>query len=157
MNDIRRRSELATSGDLGEVLEFMRLLWQVYHGLQSRSKRMAGTMGITGPQRLVILLVGRFPGISAGDLADLLCVHPSTLTGTLRRLVNRRLVVRTRDPADRRRSFLRLTRRGSVLGRLRVGTVESAVRRGLSPLSAMHLNAARSVLRALGDELQASR
>ena len=64
----------------------MRLLWAVDHGLQRRSKRMAATLGVTGPQRLVIRIVGRFPGISAGRLASILHLHPSTLTGILRRL-----------------------------------------------------------------------
>ena len=71
---------------LGEQLEFMRLLWAIDHGLQTRSKRMAAALGVTGPQRLVIRIVGRFPGVSAGQLARILHLDPSTLTGILRRL-----------------------------------------------------------------------
>ena len=63
----------------------MRLLWAVDHGLQTRSKRMAVGLGITGPQRLVLRIVGRFPGISAGQLSRILHLDPSTLTGILRR------------------------------------------------------------------------
>jgi len=55
---------------LGPVLEFMKQLWAVDHGLQSVSKRMEARFGITGPQRLVVRIVGRFPGISAGALKD---------------------------------------------------------------------------------------
>src|SRR2546423_15613008 len=51
---------------LGPVLEFMKQLWAVDHGLQSASKRMEASFGITGPQRLVVRIVGRFPGIAAG-------------------------------------------------------------------------------------------
>jgi hypothetical protein len=36
---------------LGETLEFMRLLWAIDHGLQRRSKQLASTLGVTGPQR----------------------------------------------------------------------------------------------------------
>src|SRR5258708_17032792 len=71
---------------LGAVLDFMRLLWAVDHALQSSSKRMEATYGITGPQRLVVRIVGRFPGIAAGRAAEVLHVHPSTLTGILKRL-----------------------------------------------------------------------
>src|SRR5262245_19404785 len=74
---------------LGEVLEFMRLLWAVDHTLSSASKRMDAAIGVTGPQRLVIRIVGRYPGISAGDVAALMHVHPSTLTGVLSRLERR--------------------------------------------------------------------
>jgi hypothetical protein len=69
---------------LGKVLDFMRLLWSVDHGLQSLSKRMDARLGVTGPQRLVIRIVGRFPGISPGEIADILKVHKSTLTVQLR-------------------------------------------------------------------------
>ena len=59
---------------LGAVLDFMRLLWAVDHSLQSASKRMESTFGITGPQRLVVRIVGRFPGIAAGREAGCLVV-----------------------------------------------------------------------------------
>ena len=51
---------------LDPVLDFLRLLWSIEHGLQRMSKRMEGELGITGPQRLVLRIVGRFPGLSAG-------------------------------------------------------------------------------------------
>lgn len=73
--------------DLPDVLHFMRLLWAVVHGLDKASRRMARHVGVTGPQRLVLRVVGLFPGVSAGDVAAVLHVHPSTLTGVLRRLV----------------------------------------------------------------------
>jgi DNA-binding MarR family transcriptional regulator len=44
---------------------------------------MIGEVGVTGPQRLVLRVVGLFPGMSAGELATVLRVHPSTLTGVL--------------------------------------------------------------------------
>jgi DNA-binding MarR family transcriptional regulator len=71
---------------LGAVLDFMRLLWAVDHALQSASKRMEANFGMTGPQRLVVRIVGRFPGTPAGRVSQILHVHPSTLTGILKRL-----------------------------------------------------------------------
>ena len=64
---------------LPDVLQFMQLLWAVVHGLDKASKRMSAEIGVTGPQRLVLRVVGLFPGLSAGDLAAILHVHPSTL------------------------------------------------------------------------------
>jgi hypothetical protein len=52
----RRSAAIAKSPgavDLDPVLDFMRLLWRLEHGLQSASKQMEATLGITGPQRLV--------------------------------------------------------------------------------------------------------
>ena len=139
---------------LGEVLDFMRLLWAVDHALQTRSKRMESTLGVTGPQRLVLRIVGRFPGILPGQIAHLLHVHPSTLTGILKRLEARGLVQRRRDPRDRRRAPLGLTAKGMRIDELREGTIESAVGRVVDRLPAAKLDAARDVLtelaRALG-------
>src|SRR5438046_6523104 len=88
---------------LGAVLDFMRLLSAVDHALQSASKRMESTFGLTGPQRLVVRIVGRFPGIAAGRIATILHVHPSTLTGVLKRLEARGVLQRRPDPRDARR------------------------------------------------------
>ena len=113
---------------LGEVLDFMRLIWAMDHGLARTSKHMEATCGLTGPQRLVLRIVGRFPSISAGRLAQILLVHPSTLTGVLQRLEGEGVIRRRADPRDRRRSLVGLTALGRRLDVEAEGTVESAVR-----------------------------
>lgn len=138
---------------LGEVLDFMRLLWAVDHGLQSTSKRMEASIGLTGPQRLVLRLVGRFPGIAAGKLAQILHVHPSTLTGVLKRLEKRGLIERRSDPLDGRRALFALTEAGRAMDVPATGTVEAAVQRVLSRMSRARIIGAQDVLTALAEEL----
>jgi len=140
---------------LGDVLDFMRLIWGISHGLQSTSKRMEAVHGITGPQRLVVRILGRRPGVSAGELADTLRLHPSTLTGVLRRLEDRRIIERRRGEHDRRRVRLRLTSAGRAIDRQHRGTVEDAVRRALRGLDAAKVRTASDVLVALNDALAA--
>ncbi len=140
---------------LGAVLDFMRLLWAVDHALQSASKRMEAIHGITGPQRLVVRIVGRFPGIAAGRVAEILHVHPSTLTGILKRLETRGIILRRVDPRDARRALFALTPKGKKLDTLRTGTVEQAVRRVLSR-DPRQVLAAQEVLAALSEELEAA-
>ena len=142
------------SSRLGEVLDFMKLLWAVDHGLQSTSKRMEAKMGVTGPQRLVIRIVGRYPGISAGQLAEIMQLHPSTLTGVLKRLQERGIIERRADPKDGRRALLGLTARGRELDSLRTGTVEAAVRQALKTMPRRKLEAAQDVLAAVAEALQ---
>jgi len=139
---------------LGAVLDFMRLLWAVDHALQSASKRMEANFGMTGPQRLVVRIVGRFPGTPAGRVAQILHVHPSTLTGILKRLEARSILQRRPDPRDARRALLALTAKGRKLDNLRTGTVEQAVRRVLGTDPAK-VAAAQEVLFALSEELDA--
>jgi len=143
------------SDQLGPILEFMKLLWAVDHGLQSASKRMEASFGITGPQRLVVRIVGRFPGISAGALAEVLHVHPSTLTGVLRRLEARGVLQRRVDPKDGRRALFGLTMRGKKLDTLRTGLVEQAVKRALARLPG-EIAASQRMLAALASELDRS-
>lgn len=131
----------------------MRLLWAVDHGLQRRSKRMESELGVTGMQRVVIRLIGRYPEIAAGRLAELVHVHPSTLTGVLRRLVERGFVQRERDPRDARRSRFVLLAPGAAIDATQAGTVEAAVRRALSRLPSETIDAARTVLAAIAEEL----
>jgi len=139
---------------LGPELEFLRCLWQVDHALQRRSKRMAKELGLTGPQRLVLRLVGRFPGLPAGELAALLHVHPSTLTGVLARLERGGFLARRADPRDRRRALVGLTARGRALDDADPQTIEASLLRVLEATPAQHVEAARSLLQALAHELE---
>jgi DNA-binding MarR family transcriptional regulator len=141
---------------LGSALDFMRLLWAVDHGLQRRSKRMEAELGVTGMQRIVIRLIGRYPEIAAGRLAELVHVHPSTLTGVLRRLVERGLVRREIDPDDLRRSRFVLLPAGAAIDATQAGTVEAAVRRTLARLDPDAVGAAAAVLSAVATELSRS-
>ena len=138
-----------SEGPLGNVLEFMRLIWAVSHGLQATSKRMETVHGVTGPQRLVVRILGRLPNASAGQLAGILHVHPSTLTGILRRLEDRDVIVRRSDQHDARRVCLRLTAKGRGIDNLSAGTVEAAVTRVLRTATTAKIKAAEEVLGAL--------
>jgi MarR family transcriptional regulator, organic hydroperoxide resistance regulator len=109
----------------------MQSLWDLSHALAVRSKRMARTLGVTGPQRLVIRVVGQTPDLMASQIATTLGIHPSTLTGVLARLERQRLLLRVTDREDRRRFRFRLTPAGRRIDRERRGTVEAAVRRAL--------------------------
>ena len=117
---------------LGSTLGFMQQLWGLTHALQVSSKRMARTLGVTGPQRLVLRVVGQQPGITARDLALTLGLHPSTLTGVLGRLERQKFLIRTVDRDDRRRARFELAPKGKKVDAERRGTVEAACRRALA-------------------------
>jgi DNA-binding MarR family transcriptional regulator len=131
---------------LPDTLKFMQLLWELAHALDRTSKHMADAIGVTGPQRLVLRVVGLRPGVSAGELAATLHVHPSTLTGVLQRLVAQRLLTRKDDRRDRRRAVLHLTARGAQVNATSKGTVEAAVTRALGEVSARDRAACRRVI-----------
>jgi len=131
----------------------MQLLWAVGHGLEAASARMRAELGITGPQRLVLRLIEHFGVVTPGDLADVLHVHPSSLTGNLRRLEKAGLIRRKRDPSDGRRAILTLTPQGRVLNEQKKRTVEASVQRVLKTIAAKDDETVRKVLRTLATEL----
>ena len=147
----------AEASALPEVLQFMRLLWAIVHALQTQSKEMSKVFGVTGPQRLVLRVVGLFPGVSPGALAEILHLHPSTVTGVLQRLVSQGLLRRSTDAGDRRRSVLVLTPKGTRVNTSRKGTVERAVQETLEQVAPSDLSATADVLSRLARCLTDSR
>jgi DNA-binding MarR family transcriptional regulator len=115
---------------------------------------MKARLGVTGPERMILRLVGRSPGVAAGELARILRVHPSTLTGPLKRLVRRGLLVRRVDGADARRALFTLTARGETIDRMRRGTVEAAIRGALGTLPDREVRVAAAVLDALARAME---
>jgi DNA-binding MarR family transcriptional regulator len=130
-------------------LTFLGELWALEHALQAASKRMAARLSITGTQRFVVRMLGRLPGIGAGELAELMHDHPSTITGVLQRLVQQGLVARRTHPEDRRRAVLHLTDAGRRFDQLREGTIEAAVDKALRSATPEDVVAARRILAAV--------
>jgi DNA-binding MarR family transcriptional regulator len=141
---------------LDPALDFLRALWRVDHALNRKSKWMSAELGVTAEQRLILRCVGRVPGIAAGRLAALLFLDAGTVSVTIARLAQRRLLERKRDPDDHRRVTLRLTPGGQALVRTTAGTVEAAVVKVLDATTANDLGATRRVLARLGDALDAA-
>jgi DNA-binding MarR family transcriptional regulator len=134
---------------LEPALAFLRELWALDHALGSTSKRMHDRVGITAQQRMVLRFVGKYPSISGGELASILHVEKSTLSLALKRLEERGLVARQRDPADNRKTRVALTRAGRLLDDPAKGPVEQAVARVLAVTPKRDIDAVRSFLQRL--------
>lgn len=136
------------------TLDFLRLMWSIEHSLQSTSKIMASRLGITGPQRLVLRVIAQSPGISAKEVAHVVRLHPSTVTGILQRLEKKRLLLRAADPIDTRRVRLRILPAARRFVRPSRGTIEFAVERALKRVPASAVQAARKVLTSIASSLE---
>lgn len=137
---------------LGEVLEFMRLFWAIDHSIQRISKRMEMDSGITLPQRLVLGVIARLPGTAAGVLAKILHVHPSTLTGIIRRMEDRGYLRRHLDPKDARKVRLSLSAKGKELSS-QLSSVEESFYKVLANLNGEEIGVLRRALKMLVTEL----
>ena len=155
IQDGRVALELFGSDDaFDETIAFMRLLWALDHGMRSVSKEMRANLGVTGPERLILRMVGLYTRLSPRDLSRLLHLHPSSLTPALERLVRRGLLARSTDPRDGRRAILELTIAGRRINRLRAGTIEARVRRALASARRSEVAVASKVLAALAADFE---
>jgi len=139
---------------LNPVLQFLQTVWQLEHALERASKRMEDAIGISGPQRFALRIIGVNPGITAGELAAVLHLHPSTVTGIVQRLEARKLVKRTSNATDGRVSHLRLTASGSRANKPAAkGTIERSALMTLSRVSPTQCTAATALMTRFTAEL----
>lgn len=150
------RAIVALQGERpGEVLDILRLMWTIEHDLNVLSRRMEGHQGIPGSHRAVLRYVSLFPGVSASKLAELLQLHPSTLSGVFKQLIAKNLIERREDPDDARRARLYPTPTGMAVLGDSIGSVDAAIERVVARSTPAELNVAREVLQRLAFELQA--
>jgi DNA-binding MarR family transcriptional regulator len=124
------------------------------HALERASKRMEDALGISGPQRFALRMIGARPGITAGELAAMLHLHPSTVTGIVQRLEARKLIKRSANQADARVAHLTLTAAGTRANRPGgAGTIERAARSVLAQCPARQRKATAAVLAQFTEEL----
>lgn len=131
---------------LDKAVGFMRAIWALNHALERTSMRMERTLGVTAQQRMLLRVVGKFPGITSGKLAQVLNVDAATVSIAIKRLELRALLERRRDRRDARRVALGLTEAGHQLTLAHPGTVERAVERLISSTSADEMAAVSRVL-----------
>jgi DNA-binding MarR family transcriptional regulator len=142
-------------GDLPETLQFIRLLWQLDHALNKRSRRLLGQVGVTAPQRFLLKVVGMRPGCSPGQLARFLHVTPATVTRVVQRLEASGFLWREADPDDSRRVLLHLTAKGRKVEERCSGLNESPVTQLLEATPRARVEETRRLLSALVEALDA--
>lgn len=74
--------------------------------------------GLTGPQFLVLLMIGNNQGLTQAELVRLIESDPNTVSAMVRRLAERGLVIRSPHPDDKRAMQVRLTDEGERLARV---------------------------------------
>ena len=138
---------------LGPTIEFMRNLWRLNHALERLSRRMEANWGVTAQQRMIIRCVGKYPGMTAGQLARQLCVDAGTISAALNRLEKKGLVERRRAERDRRRLTLGLTASGRSVDQV-AGALEHAAESLLAATSREDAACTRRVLGTLTELLE---
>lgn len=92
--------------------------------------------GLTMPEHVVLYAIGLKDGITADDIAASSARPKNTLSRAVNRLVDRDLIYRSQDAADRRRLGLHLTDAGRAIIDETVPVFVEHERRMLAPLDA---------------------
>ncbi len=138
---------------MGPVLDLLREWWALDHAIEQTSRRMASRLGVTAPQRIALRVIGRYPGIGPGALAELLHLDAGTISATIRRLEEIGFVKRRPSTQDRRRVALGLTARGRALDVDDEHTIEGALGRVVAGVPAADVAVMRRFLARFAEEL----
>lgn len=139
---------------LGSALDFLQRAWRLNHALERLSSRMLREIGITAQQRLLLRCVGKYPGLIAGNLAEILHVDRGTVSAALKRLEKKALIERRGDPRDQRRVTVGLTARGRAFDHPAERTVEGCIESLLAEVSAAEIATTKRVLDRLIAQLE---
>ncbi len=90
-------------------------LYAASHAFTRFYKPLLDPLGLTYPQYLVLLSLGRQDGQGVGQLSDELHLDTNTLSPLLKRLEGVGLIRRSRLTADERRVAVHLTERGRTV------------------------------------------
>ena len=140
----KKTPSLAREGAREIVETIPRVMGHVHAGLQHEGRSIP-------PAHLRALGMLAHGGATTGELADVFHVSLPSASKTLSALERQGLVLRTRDPRDRRRVRVELTEAGlSELERVRGLAVDSVAKmlEGLSPDEIATVRSALAILRA---------
>jgi len=104
---------------------------------------------LTPPQFYVLATIGYTGGIPFGGIGEKMMVTVSNLTGIVDRLEEKGLVVRARDPNDRRVVHVRLTEKGGRVYKSTIPIFEKSISQFFSPLNKSQQKELASLLRKL--------
>lgn len=100
----------------------LRAIRRILRKTVEHSRNVFNESGLTVPQLLCLRLIAQENAgndLTAAELAELVQLSPATISRILDRLDSNELIARSRNPTDRRRVTLKLTRKGrQSLGRL---------------------------------------
>ena len=90
-------------------------VYSLEKAIMAAYKPLLGTLGVTYPQYLVLLILWERGEASVGGLCGLLGLDTGTVSPLVKRMEKARLVKRERPPSDERTVMVRLTEEGRAL------------------------------------------
>jgi len=107
--------DVSSAGDMTLDQRLCLALYTASRAMTARYRVALGSLGLTYPQYLVMVLLWEEGTCSVGGIGQRLSLDSSTLSPLLKRLQAMGLVTRTRAVADERQMIIGLTERGQQL------------------------------------------
>jgi len=95
------------------AIAVLRQFRQVFNAVKSHFQQVEKTVGMGGAQVWALSVVREQPGIGVGALARAMSIHQSTASNLVRTLIDREMVVASKQGADRRAVQLNLLPAGA--------------------------------------------
>lgn len=124
-------------------------LRRIVKALHSFSQDVYRQYGLTAPQLWALKTLHRAGRLSAGELADALAVHQSSLSILIDRLEKRGLAHRVRAPGDGRFVLIALTKRGMALSAMAPDPAQGRLLHGLRAMSRAEVGHIREAVERL--------
>ena len=143
------------------AIAVLRQFRQVFNAVKSHFQQVEKTVGIGGAQVWALSVVREQPGIGVGALAKAMSIHQSTASNLVRTLIDREMVVATKQGSDRRAVQLNLLPAGAKVLKNAPGPFAGLLPdalRSLSPETLVRLNEdlGQLIVKIAADEAGAS-
>jgi len=138
-----------TSGSAERMLDVLRQFRVVIRTIKRHYQWVEQRCGVSGAQLWAMERIAATRGLTPGDLARELAIHPSTASNLLARLEELKLVERRRLHADQRRVQLYLTARGHAVIAKAPRPLKGVLQQALADMPALHLATLNSGLEEL--------
>ncbi len=139
----------------GNIEEVFQQLRRIVHALDTFSRTVEGSFGLTAPQLWALWELGHGDPLSLKDLAARMQLNPSTVVGVVDRLELKKLILRKQDSADRRRVCISLTRAGESLRAKAPHPAQGQLLHGLQAMSASEVREFHRILGKLVKVMEA--
>lgn len=114
---------------------YFKIAFLANHFRDPTNRKLESEYGLTRPEFTILFCLGQMEKISAVDVADITQVPANTLSRGAAILFRKKLITKSEDPADRRRTLLSLTKKGVRLYKLVLTHLKAADAKMIEPLS----------------------
>ena len=130
---VRPKANKASQAEVSRALNALR---RMVRGLRAAAEAVERDLKISAAQLFVMSELAQSPDQSVKDLAEVTMTTHSTVSEVVSGLLAKGLLTRSVDPADGRRSVLRLTRQGASLLRRSPRAIQQDLIEGFGSLRA---------------------